>query len=453
MSDKVNIKELYNEPDCMYANKKNKKSPCEKPIPGSAGSGCAFEGAYSALLPFDECVHIVHAPLTCLGASWQDKQQSPTSYKQRAFCTDITLNDVIFGGEKKLYDSLDDIFAHYNPKGIFIYETCVSALIGEDIDMIAKIKEEKFGIPVIPIHAAGFVGMSNFGIRIAGITLLERLIGTKEPEKTTMYDINLLGEYDAFGSLRFYQPLLEKIGVRILSSFSSDGEFDKIRTAHRAKFNLLVSSRALITMARKMKELWSIPYAEASFFGKRNTSDALRTIAQGFNDGVLARRVEQVIREEETKLKKTLSQIADIYTNKRVIINVDGEKVWSLIAMLSDIGISVVASSIDKNTEDDVEKANSFLRGNTFFMVEPTTDQEHFFQTHSIDLYISERKNAATALKHKIAFIDVDIVLKQNYIGYEGLVNFAHYLVQTLQSPVFSIITKQAPWKNDIRIK
>ena len=52
-------------------------------------------------------------------------------------------NDVIFGGEKKLYKAIKHVKENYSPEAIFVYSTCVTALIGEDIDAVCKAAEKK----------------------------------------------------------------------------------------------------------------------------------------------------------------------------------------------------------------------------------------------------------------------------------------------------------------------
>ena len=58
---------------------------------------------------------------------------------------------MVFGGEKRLYKSIKEIIDKYNPPAVFVYQTCVPAMIGDDIDAVCKAASEKFGKPVIPV--------------------------------------------------------------------------------------------------------------------------------------------------------------------------------------------------------------------------------------------------------------------------------------------------------------
>ena len=192
--------------------------------------------------------------------------------------------DIIYGSSQKLYDAIFHAYNAVSPKAIFVYATCVSGLIGEDIESVCRSTEKKLGIPVIPVNAPGFVGPKNLGNRIAGEALLDYVIGSGEPSFTTDRDINLIGEYNIAGDLWLIEPVLRESGLRVLSRITGDATFEEIRYAHRAKLNIVVCSRALINIAKEMEKRYGIPYIEVSFFGKTEMSRALREIHSKLRD-------------------------------------------------------------------------------------------------------------------------------------------------------------------------
>jgi len=146
MLPRTTVKELLNESAC--AHNKTKKTSCDKTVPGATSGGCAFEGAQIALFPYADAIHLVHGPQTCLGASWETRQ-TPTRYKgrdhtQMGFTTGISLNDVIFGGEARLSEAIDYCLAHYTPEALFVYATCVTAMVGDDIDAVCHTQAKKY---------------------------------------------------------------------------------------------------------------------------------------------------------------------------------------------------------------------------------------------------------------------------------------------------------------------
>ncbi len=451
MVNRAKIKELLNESACSHSKDKKPGEGCDKPKPGLAAGGCAFDGAQISLFPYADAVHLVHGPQTCLGASWETRE-TLSSYEGRnhtfmGFTTGITTNDVIFGGDKRLEDSINFVMEQYNPEAIFVYSTCVTALVGDDIDMTCKLGSEKHGVPVVPVHAPGFVGGKNLGSRIAGEAVLEHLIGTKEPEYTTPYDINLIGDYNVTGDMWQYLPIFEKIGIRVLSSMSGDGRVSSIRTAHRAKLNVIVCAKSLITLCRKMNEQYDIPWISVSFYGRRDTSFAIREIVNALGDPELIARAEAVIAEEDAKLEQRLIPYKEAFAGKKAVLNTGGNKAWSIASGLQDLGIEVVATSIKKSTEDDIAKAREYLGENGLLMKSPASEQAKVIDERGADILLAGGRSLYTEIKKKISFIDVNQEKKVSYGGYEGLLNLAQDLKYAFDNPVFANVAAKAPWE------
>lgn len=446
---KPKVKELLVESGCEHNETRTKA--CNSATPGATTGGCAFEGAQIALFPYADAAHLVHGPLTCLGTSWETRLTG-TSWEgrdltQMGFTTGIGINDVVFGGEEKLREAIDAIMERYSPQAVFVYATCVTALIGDDLDQVCKQAAEKHGVPMVPVHAAGFVGSKNLGSRLAGEAVLNHLVGTREPETTTEFDINLLGEYNVTGDMWQYTHLLEELGIRVLSTLSGDGRIADIRTAHRAKLNVIVCAKSLVSLTRKMKERYDIPWVSLSFYGLRDTSDGLLTICRALGDPDLIARCEALIAREEAALAEKLAPYRELFQGKKAVLNTGGNKSWSIASALQDLGIEVVATSVRKATEEDKEKARKYLGEKGVLMTEPATQQAGVIDETGADLLLAGGRSMYTAIKKKISFIDVNQEKKKSYGAYNGLLNLAEDLKNALENPVFENVAKEAPWE------
>jgi len=82
------------------------------------------------------------------------------------------------------------------------------------------------------------------------------------------------------------QPLFDRLGIQILSCFSGDAKFEELRYAHRAKLNVIICSKSLTNLAKKMQKNFGMPYIEESFYGMTDTAKALRDIARELDDTV-----------------------------------------------------------------------------------------------------------------------------------------------------------------------
>jgi nitrogenase molybdenum-cofactor synthesis protein NifE len=449
LAGKPKIKELLDESGCEH--NKTKKVACNAPTPGATTGGCAFEGAQISLFPYADAAHLVHGPITCIGASWETRT-TQTSYPgrdhtQMGFTTAISTNDVVFGGEQKLLDSIDYIMEHYAPEAIFVYATCVTALIGDDLDAVCRHAAEKYQLPVVPVHAPGFVGGKNLGSRLGGEAVLASLIGTREPEITTDFDINLIGEYNVTGDMWQYSHLLDELGIRVLSTLSGDGRVSAIRTAHRAKLNVIVCAKSLISLTRKMQEQYGIPSISLSFYGKRDTSAGLLAIARALGNPELIERTKQLIAREEAKLEAKLQPYREVFRGKKAVLNTGGNKSWSIASALQDLGIEVVATAVKKATEADREKAREYLGENGVLMMNPGAEQAKLIDERGAHLLLAGGRSLYTAIKKGIAFADVNQEKKKSYGGYEGLLNLAEDLRNALENPVFRNVARRAPWE------
>lgn len=450
------INELLTETGCEHnqhkqAEKKN-KSCAQQAQPGAAQGGCAFDGAMIALVPIADAAHLVHGPIACAGNSWGSRgslSSGPQLYKM-GFTTDLGENDVIFGGEKKLYKAILELHERYQPAAVFVYATCVTALIGDDIDAVCKAAAEKIGTPVVPVIAPGFIGSKNLGNRFGGEALLEYVVGTAEPEHTTPYDINLIGEYNIAGEMWGVTPLLEKLGIRILSKITGDARYDEIRYAHRAKLNVMICSRALLNMARKMEERYNIPYIEESFYGIDDMNRCLRNIAAKLGDADLQERTEKLIAEETAALDLALAPYRARLKGKRVVLYTGGVKSWSIISAARDLGIEVVATSTRKSTEEDKAKIKKLI-GNDGIMLEKGNAQEllQLVKDTRADMLIAGGRNQYTALKARIPFLDINQERHHPYAGYVGMIEMARELYEALYSPIWEQIRKPAPWEEE----
>ncbi|MGK7913903.1 MAG: bifunctional nitrogenase iron-molybdenum cofactor biosynthesis protein NifEN [Synechococcus sp.] len=447
------INELLTQPGCEHNHKKDgkgKNKACQQQAqPGAAQGGCAFDGASIALVPITDVAHLVHGPIACAGNSWGSRgslSSGPMLYKM-GFTTDLNENDIIFGGEKKLYKAIREVKERYSPAAIFVYLTCVPALIGDDLEPVCQIASEKFDIPVIPVSSPGFVGSKNLGNRIGGEALLEYVVGTREPEYTTPYDINLIGEYNIAGEMWGMLPLLEKLGIRVLAKITGDARYEEVACAHRAKLNVMICSKALINMAHTMQERYGIPYIEESIYGVEDMNRLLRDVAAKLGDVDLQARVEQLIQTETTQLDVALAPYRQRLQGKRVVLYTGGVKSWSIISAANDLCIEVVATSTKKSTEEDKARIKKLL-GKNGIMLQKGNAKEllKVIAKTNADMLIAGGRNQYTALKAKIPFLDINQERHHPYAGYLGTIELAKELDAALHSPIWEQVRLTAPW-------
>jgi len=442
------IRELYKEPDCSHNAQKTDKT-CPRPTPGRAAGGCSFDGAQITLVPITDAAHIVHGPIGCVGNTWNNRGSlsSGSSLYRKGFTTNLNNNDIVFGGEKKLFKAVKEIAKAHNPPAIFVYQTCVTSMIGDDIEALCKAATEKFGVKVIPVDSPGFTGTKNFGNRLAGDALLKHLIGTEEPKNDHPYNVNFIGEFNIAGEQWEMVRLLDEVGIRLISSLSGDARVREVGMMHRAQVNMMVCSRALLNVARRMKEDYDIPYFEGSFYGAKNTTKTILTIAEYMNDPALMKKAEAICKAEYEKVKPELDELKAKLAGKKVLLYTGGVKSWSVVAALQELGMEVIATGTKKSTEEDKQRIQE-LMGSEATMISEGSPAKllELCRSMGADMMLAGGRNQYTALKAGIPFVDVNQERHIPFAGYTGHVILGRTILGALESPAFKLVKRPNPF-------
>lgn len=451
---RLKLQTLVNEPGCDHNQSKTdkqKKEACKKPTPGATAGGCAFDGAQIVLLPVADAAHLIHGPITCCGHSYNNRGTRTTvgDLHDYGFTTDISEMDIIMGSEKKLKESIKYITEKYRPKAVFVYSTCVTAMIGEDIAQVCKDVSSEVRLPVIPVDSPGFAGSKNLGNKFAGNSIVEYVVGTKEPEAVPENSINLIGEYNIVGELWQIEPILKDLGINLLSKMTGNATYDELAYANKAQVSVVICSRALISIARQLKDKYEIPYLEGSFYSMKQTKQTLLKIAELLKNDELKSKIEKYCAEKEEATYAELEPYLPVLKGKKVLVYTGGVKSWSVLHQLEELGMEVIKSSTRKSTEEDIDRILDHFEGDQSALM-PKGDGRtilNLIKEHNAHLLLAGGRNMYNAMKEQIPFLDVNQERHFAFAGYEGMVELARHMAYTLTSPVFDVAHSKAPWE------
>jgi len=430
---------------------KDKIKRCVKPTPGAIAGGCAFDGAQIVLLPIGDAAHLIHGPATCCSHNWNNRgtrNVHGNSYKN-GFTTDMSEMDIIFGGEEKIVNSVRKIVSSFSCKAVFVYSTCVSAMIGDQLEEACKEAAEIVGIPVIPVDSPGFIGNKNFGNKVAGDALLNHVIGTGNPKMLTSIDINIIGDYNIAGELWEMMPVFKDLGINVMCSITGGASFEELTYAHRAKCTLVICSRALLTLAEGMKRKYGIPYAEGSFYGLNEIKKTLLSIADMLDNDVLREKILAYCEKKEKETYEKLAEYLPYLKDKKVFVYTGGVKSWSTVYQLEELGMEVIGTSTRKSTEGDLEKLREHFEGTQKMLLEKGDGRKllGILEKEGADLLLAGGRNMYTAIKGRYPFVDVNQERIHSYTGYTGMITLAKQLTYTMSSPLWNLANKKAPWE------
>jgi nitrogenase molybdenum-cofactor synthesis protein NifE len=402
---------------------------------------CVYCGSRVVLNPITDAIHLVHGPIGCASYTWdiRGSLSSGADLFRFSFSTDLQELDVIFGGEKKLGRAIDDLVPKYHPKLIFVYSTCIVGVIGDDLEAVCRKASQKHGIRVIPVQSSGFAGNKSAGYRAACDALLELIKPEENQEIVHDKTINYLGDFNLAGELWIIKNYLERIGVELNVAFTGDSSYETLKTATKASLNIVQCAGSMIYLAKKMEELYRIPYMNISFLGLEDTADSLRRIVRTFNDLDMMRRTEELIRRETAAVAPEIAYYRKRLQGKKAAVYVGGGyKAISLIKQFRELGIEVVVVGTQTGTKEDYGVINDLVNDGTVIMDDTNPSElESFILEKGADLLVGGVKERPLAYKMGIAFIDHNHDRKHPLSGFAGAVNFAEEVYSTVCSPVW----------------
>jgi len=415
---------------------------CDKAsLAGSVSQrACVFCGSRVVLYPIADALHLVHGPVGCAAYTWDIRGalSSGPQIHRLSFSTDLKEKQVIFGGEKALYESLVELIDEYKPKAAFIYTTCIVGLIGDDVEAICRKVTKEKGIDVIPVQAPGFAGTKKDGYIVACDALM-KLVGTMGTNETIPESINIIGDFNLAGELYLLKDYYEKMGVKIISTITGDGRVDDIRQSHKAALNIVQCSGSMANLAKQMEEKYNIPYMRVSYFGIEDMSSALYEVARHFENDSMFEKATELVRDEVSDLLPRLQEYKKALQGKKAAIYVGGAfKAISLIKALRMVGVETVVVGSQTGNKDDYKIMQDISDEGTI-LVDDTNPLEltRFVKEKNADILIGGVKERPIAYKLGIGFCDHNHERKLALAGYEGMLNFAKEIYATAMSPVF----------------
>jgi nitrogenase molybdenum-iron protein alpha chain len=335
-------------------------------VPGLIGQrGCCYAGCKGVVLgPTRDIVNITHGPIGCGFYSWltrrnqTDPSTTPDGHNFMPYCfsTDMQDEEIIFGGEKKLKQAIQEAYDNFKPKAIAVFATCPVGLIGDDVHTVCAEMKKKLGINIFGFSCEGYKGVSqSAGHHIANNQIFKHVIGTDNTVKEAKYKLNLLGEYNIGGDAFEIERIFEKCGLTLVSTFSGNSSIDGFANSHTADLNLIMCHRSINYVAEMMEKKFGIPWIKINFIGSRATAKSLRKIAKYFGDQELIDRVEEVIAEEMPAVEAARADVRPRTEGKRAMLFVGGSRAHHYQELFAELGMQTLSAGYEFAHRDDYE--------------------------------------------------------------------------------------------------
>jgi nitrogenase molybdenum-cofactor synthesis protein NifE len=403
---------------------------------------CVYCGARVVLNPITDAFHIVHGPIGCASYTWdiRGSLSSGDDLYRNSFSTDLQEQDIIFGGEKRLTNAIEEVIEKHHPKLIFVYATCIVGVIGDDVAAVCRTMSEKYGIRVLAVKSPGFSGNKSVGYKMACNALMELLLPHKQEVKGK--GINILGDFNLAGEIWIVKDYLNKIGISVVSTITGDSNYETLIKAPSAMLNVVQCAGSSTYLASRMEEEMGIPYIKISFYGIEDTINSLIRIAEALKDEEAKKKAIAFGETEKARLQDFLSIYRKNLEGKKAAIYVGGGfKAISLIRQFKSLGMDTVVVGTQTGKKDDYEIIESIVNKDTIILDDANpAELERFMKEKGADILVGGVKERPLAYKLGIAFCDHNHERKHPLCGFDGVVNFTKEINLSMNNPVWKHI-------------
>lgn len=335
-------------------------------VPGIISQrGCTYAGCKGVVLgPTRDIVNITHGPIGCGFYSWltrrnQTRPETPESENFMTYCfsTDMQDEHIVFGGETRLKEAIQEAYDLFHPKAIAVFSTCPVGLIGDDVHAVAREMKAKFGdCNVFGFSCEGYKGVSqSAGHHIANNQIFKHVVGTEDEAPEGDFRVNLLGEYNIGGDAFEIEELFEACGITLVSTFSGNSTVSHFARAHHADLNLVMCHRSINYLAEMMETKYGIPWMKVNFIGAAATAKALRKVGEYFGDEALKARIEKVVAGKLAETQEYAAEVRKRTQGKTAMLFVGGSRAHHYQELFKELGMKTIAAGYEFGHRDDYE--------------------------------------------------------------------------------------------------
>ena len=424
------------------------KKGCLKRADRSFAQGlqCQQINSMAALMSLEDSVFISHSPQGCVGCSvmavdmyrvGQVHRGEKIIKNPRMFVTNIDQKSVVFGGEEKLREAIHTAVERYNPKLAFVYASCASGIIGDDIDAIcADLQNEYKDTIIIPIHCEGFKSkVCASGFDAAFISINKYILKKEKIEKQKGL-INLFAPTTiSYADQKEMERMLNLLGAEVnyIPFYSS---LEKIKRIPAAEASTSICKVFADEFMNTLWEDYDIPYSHTVMpIGIRNTDKWYRGIASVIGK---EKEVEEIIAREHERIEPLVAKIREKLQGKRVFICGGTGRSFAAAALIDDFGMELVGLETP-TYDDDAQVDIEYLNGIHKHFVVDIANMQPFEQVNLVnklkpDAFIGVPEWAA---KFGIPTTHV-LDGKRPTMGYDGLLFLGNKIADQLSNPGFN---------------
>lgn len=328
--------------------------------------GCAFNGAMNMSIHIRDAVILAHSPKSCIYLSYQGVSSSgrrrlfergvilPSSIVPNMVSTEMTEDDMVFGGTEKLLDTILKIKNRRpRPKAVIVVSSCPAGIIGDDIEKAKALSEPDF--PVIILKADGnLTGDYLQGMLMTYTQLARQII---EPAAAVCQNtVNVIFEKvvskNTESNFNTMSRYLSRMGVRVNCRFLCNTDFDSLKNFCSAPLNLLAYKdyTGIILEDFFKKEYGSRFYEDPFPVGFAETESWLKGVGKFFGK---EREAEEITEQNRRIYRERIGNVRKSLAGKKLMVVTYNHDLDWILKTAMDAGMDIVKLCILNNSQDE----------------------------------------------------------------------------------------------------
>ena len=328
--------------------------------------GCAFNGAMNMSIHIRDAVILAHSPKSCIYLSYQGVSSSgrrrlfergvilPSSIVPNMVSTEMTEDDMVFGGTEKLLDTVLKIKNRRpRPKAIIVVSSCPAGIIGDDIEKAKALSEPDF--PVIILKADGnLTGDYLQGMLMTYTQLARQII---EPaaavcENTVNVIFEKVVSKNTESNFNTMSRYLSRMGVRVNCRFLCNTDFDSLKNFCSAPLTLLAyKDYTGIILEDFFKKEYGSKFYEDSFpVGFAETESWLKGVGKFFGK---EREAEEITEQNRRIYRERIGNVRKSLAGKKLMVVTYNHDLDWILKTAMDAGMDIVKLCILNNSQDE----------------------------------------------------------------------------------------------------
>jgi nitrogenase molybdenum-iron protein alpha chain len=418
----------------------------------SQASGCPSSCALGQLSGINDAAIVHHGPAGCAATALEiasnfDLLAEALGRERKNFaytCTDMTEADTVFGATENLKKVIRETYERYRPKAIFIGASCVSAVIGEDLEGVLDDLREEINIPVAPVHCEGFRSQIwATGFDVAQHAILKYIVKPplKKSNKVNIYGFTQGLSWNTRADIK---RLLDVMGLEA-TYLPASATVEELEHLSEAAATVTTCSTLGTYFGLGLETAYGVPFVRSlPPHGIAGFEDFARQLAKIVGK---EQETEAYLEEEQAFYSPKLEKIKKQLKGKRAMIAMGPGFGANYTRILQEFGLTVEHLSawhLDTQYDDGhLPAALQYLMNhspdNFSFSVNDLQNCEFMNILNRVrpDVFVS-RHPGSTVWAMKIGIPAYCVYDEYNSFGYKGTLRFAQTLLNIIINRSFS---------------